>query len=348
MPNIKLNDIKLIPNLESVYREKISDAIYFSDQYSDYISNSRLKLINPDQMGSPSKYQKGFTSETTQSLSIGSAVHELLLQPNDFTLVYNIDKPPAKLGQVIEQVYKNRMSNQTIYDSIVNACKQIHYYENSLTNSRISFIIREGLKYYFQLKQYIHDEGAILLSKRDRIIVEKCIDNLQRSSQVQSLLNPIDLFGDPIQSFNEDAFFINLDGSYLDQTCILKIKMKADNWSIDVDNKIITLNDLKTTGHLLSQFMQSDGSFFNFHYSRQFAMYLWILLRYCEKEYGYNKEEWKVKCNVIVSETTADNRCCVFSINSEYLEKGRKEFCKLLKMVAYCEMYGYSDDIIFE
>ena len=35
-------------------------------------------------------------------------------------------------------------------------------------------------------------------------------------------------------------------------------------------------------------------------------------------------------------------------ITKEMLEPGRKEFCKLLKMVAYCEMFGYSDDIIFE
>ena len=345
---VKLNDIRLIPDLESVKREKISDAIYFSSLYADYISNSRLKLINPDQMGSPSKYQQGFTGETTTSLSIGSAVHCLCLQPNDFMVVYDIDKPSAKLGLVIEQIYKNRLNGCSIYNSIVNACKKIHYYENSLTNSRIYFIIKEGLKYYHQLSKYIFDEGAILLSNKDRQIVEKCIDNLRRSTEIQSLLDPKDIFGDPILSFNEDAFFINLNGSYADKTCVLKVKMKADNWSIDVDNKIITLNDLKTTGHLLNQFMQPDGSFFNFHYYRQFAMYLWILLRYCEKEYGYNKNEWKVKCNVIVSETTADNRCCIYPIKSEYLESGRKEFCKLLKMVAYCEMFGYSDDIIFE
>lgn len=46
-------------------------------------------------------------------------------------------------------------------------------------------------------------------------------------------------------------------------------------------------------------------------------------------------------------ETTADNSVAVFPINKELLEQGRREFCKLLKMVAYCEMNGYSDDIIF-
>ena len=46
---INLNDIKLSTVLESVYRSKISDAEYFSSSYSNYISNSRLKYINPEQ-----------------------------------------------------------------------------------------------------------------------------------------------------------------------------------------------------------------------------------------------------------------------------------------------------------
>ena len=64
---INLNDIKLSPVLESVYRSKISDAEYFSSSYSNYISNSRLKYINPDQGGSPSLYNKGIENKSTNS-----------------------------------------------------------------------------------------------------------------------------------------------------------------------------------------------------------------------------------------------------------------------------------------
>lgn len=89
------------------------------------------------------------------------------------------------------------------------------------------------------------------------------------------------------------------------------------------------------------------SSFIGYHYSRQFGMYLWILLRYCEKKYGYNPQEWTVKCNVIVVETIGKNDTKVFNIDKITLENGRKEFCKLLKMVAYCEMNKYSNDITF-
>lgn len=341
---VNLNDIRLSPNLESVQREKISDQEYFSSKYSHYISNSRLKLINPDQEGCPSKYQTGFTGEMSTSLSIGSAVHELFLQPDIFILGPDLEKPSAKLGLVIDAIRELRMMGYTVNDAIVEACQRVHYYENNTNLLRIKSIIKAGLKYYWNCK-YILDNNAILLSSKDRETVLNCIKNLNSNPQIMNLVKPKDLFGDSILSYNEDAFFIDINAIYNDQSCILKLKMKADNWTIDPFSKVITLNDLKTTGHLVNQFM--DDSFVRFHYSRQFGMYLWILLRYCEKEYGYNVDDWTIKCNVIVVETTANNSAAVFPINREFLEQGRKEFCKLLKMVAYCEMNDYSDNITF-
>ena len=341
-----LNDIKLSPILESVQRRKISDQEYFSEEYSGYISNSRLKLINPDQNGSPSKYKKGFTGETTNSLTLGSAVHELFLQPETFILGPDLEKPSAKLGLVIDTIRELRIAGYTVNDAIVEACQRVHYYENNINISRVKSIIKSGLKYYCNCK-YILDDNVILLSSRDREVVLNCIKNLTNNPQIIRLINPKDLFGDPILSYNEDAFFVDINAVYNGQTCVLKLKMKADNWTIDLENKIITLNDLKTTGHLISQFMGSNGSFEKFCYPRQFAYYIWILLCYCEKEYGYNPEEWTVKCNVIVVETTANNSTAVFPVRKDLLEQGRKEFCKLLKMVAYCEINSYSDDIVF-
>lgn len=343
---VNLNDIRLTPNLESVHREKMSDEEYFSSKYADYISNSRLKLINPDQNGSPNKYKEGFTGETTMSLSLGSSIHELMLQKNIFTLGPDIGKPSAKLGLVIDEVFKLRKKNLPIYSSILEACERVHYYEQNLTPSRIKNIIKDGINYYYNLKS-ITDDNIIILSSKDRDTVQNCINNLNSDRQVNNLLYPTDIFGDAIETYNEEAFFIDINADYNDNQYTLKLKMKADNWTIDPENKIITLNDLKTTGHLLHQFMEPNGSFQAFHYSRQFAYYIWILLRYCEKEYGYNKEEWTVKCNVIVVETTSTNSVGVYTINKDLLEQGRKEFCRLLKMVAYCEMNDYSDDIIF-
>lgn len=145
---INLNEIRLTPLLETVHREKISDEVYFSKMYEDYISNSRLKLINPEQNGNPETYKSGFSNTTTSSLSIGSGVHELFLQPESFIMGPDLHKPTAKLGLVIDSIREYRAYGKTIYDSIIESCKKVHYYERNISNFRIQSIIKEGLHYY--------------------------------------------------------------------------------------------------------------------------------------------------------------------------------------------------------
>lgn len=342
---INLSNIKITPDLDSVYREKISDEEYFSSKYSDYISNSRLGLINPEQGGSPNKYWLN-ESKKSDSLNLGSFIHNLILQPESFYLVEDVEKPTSKLGLVIDQIKFFRNEGFKIIDAIIHACNIVHYYENKITTNRIKKIISEGLLYYFQMDKYKDDSSALIPTTKEKRIAQSCVNNLKDNRPVQNLLHPIDVWGDEILTFNEDAFFMNFVAEHENNLCVLKFKMKADNWTIDLENKIITLNDLKTTSHKVDQFM--NNSFYHYHYQRQFALYLFVILQYCKKIYGYNNDEWSYKCNVIVSETIGMNDCAIFPIKQELLDQGRKEFCKLLKMVAYCEMYGYSNEYQFE
>lgn len=147
MEQIKFSDFRIIPILSSAKRVKMPDSEYFSSKYSGYISNSRLGYINPLQSGSPEKYQKGFTGETTSSLVLGSAIHELILQPESFELGPKCDKPTAKLGMTIDRVKYYRKQGDSIYNAIVKASKDCNYYVNQIDN-KISKIIKEGFSYY--------------------------------------------------------------------------------------------------------------------------------------------------------------------------------------------------------
>ena len=104
---IDLSQVKLKPILSSVQRLDISDEIYFGPQYKHYISNSRLKLIDPTCNGSPSTYKAGFTGKTTGSLSLGSNIHMLYLQPEEFELVTDVTLPNGKLGLACEKAIKH-------------------------------------------------------------------------------------------------------------------------------------------------------------------------------------------------------------------------------------------------
>ena len=341
---VNLADVKIKPLLNTIQRLKISDEEYFSKKYRNYISNSRLKKINPNEDGCPSLYHGGLSNETTNSLILGSAVHCALLQPESFHLAEDLQRPSAKLGRVCDIIIKNRAKGLSILNSITEACREVSYYENSLTNSRIKDIIKKGLYYYFASKSI--DEGAIVLSSRDRETCLNCLNNLQSNREIMRTLHPVDFFGDKIPSYNEDAIFLDVKCEYKGKSVILKLKMKADNWTIDVDNKKLVLNDLKTTGRPINFFMQEYGSFNHYHYGRQLAMYLWMLSILCQKKFKVDKS-WDIQANIIAVETVGENRASLFRIPKSRLIEGNKEFQRLLKMVGICEMFGYDDSIVF-
>jgi hypothetical protein len=153
------------------------------------------------------------------------------------------------------------------------------------------------------------------------------------------------MFGDPIDSFNEDTILIDYKCEYGDKSCILKFKMKADNWTIDKENKVLTLNDLKTTGKPISMFMQN--SFKHYNYARQLGAYQECLRLYCRKEHGVTIKDWTFNTNIIAVETIGENRAGVFKIYPNQLKKGREEFYNLMKRVGICELFGYDDNIEF-
>lgn len=266
MQKIELFDFKVIPLYDTVWNAKISDEEYFSNKYTNYISNSKLKLIDKEENGSPEKYKKGIKSSFNPSFLLGSAVHELVLQPESFTLYKKCNKPSAKQGYCIDFIKKYRNKGFSIIDSINKARLDAEYYVNLSFDKFINKIkTSDNLKYYLFTRSF--KEDVILLSDTDWDIVNQCVLSIKANRNIQKKLHPKNEFGEFLPSFNEDAFFMNFKIIYKDKEIILPFKMKADNWTIDVENKKVVLNDLKTTRHWCSKFM--DTSWNEFHYYRQ-------------------------------------------------------------------------------
>jgi hypothetical protein len=275
-----------------------------------------------------------------------SAVHECLLQPEEFELAPKLSKPTAKLGTCVDAIIKFRKQGFSIYDSIIKASYEADYYAGRLTPSKIHTIIEKGLPYYMAQKSLKGTE--ITLSDPDWDTATKCIKSLQNNQIIMDKLHPTTMFGDTIPSYNEDAMFIDYAVLYQGRSTILKYKMKIDNWTIDKDNKVLTLNDLKTSFKPVNWFMNPEyGSFAHYHYARQFAFYSDVLRMYCMKEYGYNQNEWDFKANVLVVSTSEECSSKCYAINPTQIKKGRKEYRELLKRVAYYEMFGYDEEVKF-
>ena len=71
MEKVKLKDFKIIVDINSARKEDIDDDTYFSKAYEHYISNSRLKWIQPSEnQGNPSIFLNPPKIKTA-SLNIG-------------------------------------------------------------------------------------------------------------------------------------------------------------------------------------------------------------------------------------------------------------------------------------
>lgn len=346
MKTVKFKDFKIIPILDSLKRVDMSDEEYFSKKYSDYVSNSRLKNIDPSRGGSPEQY-KNPPHFSTQSLAIGSVVHMQTLQKDDFEFYPKMGKPSAKLGLCLDYIIKYRKEGYTIYDSIIKASCSSDYYYGRITPGIIKGIISKGLKYYLKAKDIDLSDGNIILSDSDHDVAEACINSLANNKEIMDKLHPTDIFESELPSFNEDAMFIDFCVMYKNNATILHYKMKIDNWTIDVDNKHLVLNDLKTTRDNPDYFMHpKTGHFHHFRYDCQGALYMDVLKLYCMQKYGFNSD-WTTEINFLVVKNNYpyNSKCC--NMKNDLYKRGKQLYEELLKRVAYYEMFGYDELVEF-
>ena len=150
---MELKDIKLTPLLDTLRLEKISDKVYFSEKYSNYVSNSRLGLLNPRQDVNPDKFFSGLKFTTSQALALGSAVHELVLQPDSFELSEDVGKPTAKLGVMADELYPIFVERDVTKDDVVKASDKVDYYKGKITKDRANDVISECSNYWTKRKE---------------------------------------------------------------------------------------------------------------------------------------------------------------------------------------------------
>lgn len=328
---------------------KMTDAEYFSDAYKDYISNSKLGLINPDEDGSFEKYAAGYASKYSESFELGSAIHAKVLQP-DYYNISNIEKPTGKLGLFAEEMFKLRSQGMKISDAIPLASKNADYYSGKLIGTRLNTAIRSSLPFYLQRIKFVEELGkeTIFLSGPMRTKYTECMININdNDSKILSTLYPQGMLS-PAEFYNEYAILCELEVTNTDtgEIFIIKFKGKLDNFTIDHETSILTLNDLKTSSKPVSYFMGNhvkvttpdgvesiewyNGSFQNYHYARQMAIYLWLLQ--CAMKELYDLE-YQSKANMLVVETAPEFKCKVYPINGKHIKEGLNEFKHLISLV---------------
>lgn len=333
-------EIKLTPLLDTLKLEKIDDAIYFSKKYSNYISNSRLGLLKRE---GADAFFKGFKPIYNSSLDLGSAVHEISLQSDLFTICEEVDKPTAKLGALSDKIYFELKGKIPTKEQICRIAAEIDYYHGNLSDKQIQNVFDRCMPYWASRKafeaSYSEGKEVIYLDKKTRQTAQNCITALKNNESVQNILYPNSNFGDII-SENEQAILLNIlvEIPELHAKFILRLKSKLDNYVIDTFSNEIQVNDIKTLGRIISEFQANIDKY---SYNRELAMYS-FLLSLVAKKY-YNLDNPTVKGHYLVVSTIPNYYTKVVPITKQMFREGFIEFRSLLKQVAKLVATDYKE-----
>lgn len=330
----RLDKIKLTPLLDTLRLWKIDDEVYFSSEYKDYISNSRLNLIDPEKGGSPEKFFEGFKPIYNPSFDLGSYTHQLVLQKNLFKMVDSVNKPTAKMGMLADRLYKFYVNNDLSDEHIIKEATIIDYYGGNLNEAKLKNVKEKCIPYWEARRQFEStfsgDEQLIYTDEKSRETVLNCVRALNSNQYIQELLHPVGLIN-PVISENELAILLDIKVDIPNsKSFILRFKAKLDNYTIDTDSNTICVNDVKTIGKILSKF---DNNISKFSYNRELAIYSW-LLSLCAEKY-YNLQNPTVKGNYLVVSTIPQYYTKVVPMTKKMFKEGWENFKYLIKLVAY-------------
>ena len=319
--------------MDTLRLQKIDDEEYFSIKYSNYISNSRLSLINPSQEGSPEKFFQGFKPTYSAAFDLGSGVHQMSLQGHLFEICETVDKPTAKMGALADRLYSVYRKGEVTDEDIKKEATIVDYYGGNLSEAKIA-AVREKCEPYWKGRKefeesYTGDKEPLYFDPRSRQIVHNCLNALNSNRKIQKLLHPRGILEDPI-SDTEQAILLDVDVEVEGYPKFrLKLKSKLDHYSIDKESNTITVNDVKTIGKIVSEM---GSNIERFHYNREIAMYSW-LLSLCAKKY-YGMDCPTVKGNYLVDSRNQENNTKVLPMTKKMFKEGWNEFETLLKLVA--------------
>ena len=255
----------------------IPDSEYFKIKR---LSNSKLKLINPTEGGSPQLFLQGIPFKYNVSLLLGTAVHTQLLQPESFILSNYERKPSGKCGYFIEKIWEYRKKGLPLYLAISKASTAAEYYVNGLSPKILRKAMQVGLDYYLKLTHgdfIVEGKETLVLPKRDLETVRSCMKSVKKNVDIQRILTQTPF--NEKEYYNEIALFTDIEVTLADgQKHVIPFQGKLDSVVINNSNKRIYLNDVKTTSRPVDCFMGKifdgevyNGGFETHHYYRQLA-----------------------------------------------------------------------------
>lgn len=240
----------------------------------------------------------------TAAMKRGTMIHMYLLQPEEFAETYeqlDITEPKSVNQKKFCELVANSVELEPDL-ALLNAYKGAY----STVGQSDDLMLSKAKEMASMLKSYIaylKDENhKIKISRYDVAMLENIRDNVENHKLAKELLNPS-------EGETHHEFHINWEFGGV------KCKSLLDSINFDIENKICTIVDLKTTVHIGC----FEESMKEYDYLRQLCFY-WMAARwYILNELDENPMLWEYAFYIVAIDTVGDNEIRVFKITEEQL-----------------------------
>lgn len=251
----------MIDNQEEIQKK---EADFFSKKfYYSYSSLNKL-LWNPKvfyQM-----YVLGIREERTEAHLIqGKLIHTLLLEPENLLRDFVLSPttlPTGNMKTVVDRVFNKYKGNQEVYDSmgktgfqdfsseILDVMREINYHQALKTDQqRIDKVVTSDTQNYWT---FLKDRGQrTLIDQATLSFCKNAVELIMENDSILELLGQNVTEFDNVEVKNELFMQVDLKGKSFG------LKGIIDNLVIKHDEKMILINDIKTTSKDLKDFPES-------------------------------------------------------------------------------------------
>ena len=260
--------------------------------------------------------------EKNPVLERGTMIHEYLLQPEEFQkdyVIWDKSRPTSAQQEKFCQALASSLEiepNRAILDAYKQAYSTVGKSEDKM--------LSEGLKIASTLKDYIdflkENDGRIMITPSEAKMLDKIKQNVQSHKLAKYIINNAE------ECINHHEFHINWSwcGS-------INCKSLLDGLRIDVQRKIITIYDLKTTAKL----WHFEESIDMYDYCRQLCYYTMAVEWYLINEMHEHPENWRFEYYIIGIDTTGSNEIRVFKVELSAVESRKEVIRSALKEIIW-------------
>jgi hypothetical protein len=279
----------------------------------------------------PKKYRnyKDRVDQTSTSFfDLGSAIHCMVLEPDEFHdryIVLDMNAPSPMYEKYVRSLLANRQKEEEDWTPEQEESWRVNAHADSgfkWSSDKVwdKFNSDSDLRGYYD--SLVQAEGKVVLTKKDQVAIDACLAGIKAHTKASELL-----YGHLLSDSINEQEVVWKHPVFTD----FMMKSIFDRLIINTDLKKATLVDLKTTSKSVYDFTYS---YRKYHYYRQMALYMSAVWWYLSNE-GYNINEWLVDVFIVATQTNGFGDTAVFTPHSADLIAGSNEADALLERMKW-------------